>query len=302
MFRDQRELLANPGFLGLYLACLVLGAHAEDRRAVMFALAVIAAIAFCAWMMSFRRLLAMSGTPTSRVASAAQGYVELCGRGRNHPDFQVLSHLTGLPCIWYRYVVEQRTSNDKWKRISSGRSSESFMLHDGSGMCVVDPDHAEVIPRRKEVWTRDGYRYTEWLILPQETIYVLGEFSTLGGEGAELDLRKDVAELLTDWKRNQPQLLERFDLDKDGQISVKEWNLARSQATRDVRRAHNEIRTQPGTHVLHKPRDGRLFLISNIDPDKLARRYRLWAWAHVVVLVSATGTAAWVGTGTWLGV
>jgi hypothetical protein len=295
MFRDHRELLANPGFLGLYVACLVLGAHTEDRRGVVFALAVIVVIAFCAWMMSLRRLLAMSGTPTSRVASAAQGYVELCGRGRNHPDFQVLSRLTFLPCVWYRYIIEERRDN-KWKEVSSGRSDESFLLDDGSGTCVIDPEHAEVLPRRKEVWTKAGHRYTEWLILPSETIYVLGEFSTLGGASAELDLRNDVAELLTDWKRNQPQLLERFDLDKDGKISMKEWNLARSQATRDVRKTHNEIRTQPGTHVLHQPRDGRLFLISNIDPDKLARRYRVWAWVHLIVMVSAVGAAGWAPT------
>jgi hypothetical protein len=300
MFRDQRENLAHPGFLGVYLIVGLFGAHAEDRHAILLSLVVIAAIAFFAWMMSLRRLLAMSGTPTSRIASAAQGYVELVGSGRNHPDFQVLSRLTYLPCIWYRFVVEQRNSKNKWERVSSGRSDESFILHDGSGLCIVDPDHAEVIPRKKEVWTRGDFRYTEWLILPQETIYVLGEFSTLSGATADLDLKRDVGDLLAEWKRNQPQLLARFDLDKDGSISDKEWALARSQAKREVRKTHNDIRTQPGTNVLHKPRDGRLFLISNVDPEKLARRYRLWAWVHLVAFVGAVGGASWLSTmGGW---
>ena len=296
MFRDQRELLANPGFLGVYLIVGMLGVYAENRQAILFALALIAAIAFFAWMLSLGRLLAMSGTPTSRIASAAQGYVELVGRGRSHPDFQVLSRLTFLPCVWYRFIVEQRNSKNKWERVSSGRSDESFMLHDGSGLCVVDPDHAEVIPRRKEVWTQGEFRYTEWLILPQETIYVLGEFSTLSGESIELDLKRDIGELLAEWKRNQPQLLEHFDLDRDGTISEKEWTLARSQAKREVRKTHNEIRTQPGTNILHKPRDGRLFLISNIDPEKLARRYRVWAWAHLAAFVGAVGGVAGLST------
>ena len=296
MFRDQRELLANPGLLGVYLIVGMLGVYAENRQAILFALVVIAAIAFFAWMLSLRRLLAMSGTPTSRIASAAQGYVELVGRGRSHPDFQVLSRLTFLPCVWYRFIVEQRNSKNKWERVSSGRSDESFMLHDGSGLCVVDPDHAEVIPRRKEVWTQGEFRYTEWLILPQETIYVLGEFSTLSGATIELDLKRDIGELLAEWKRNQPQLLEHFDLDRDGTISEKEWTLARSQAKREVRKTHNEIRTQPGTNILHKPRDGRLFLISNIDPEKLARRYRVWAWAHLAAFVGAVGGAAGLST------
>jgi hypothetical protein len=266
--------------------------HAEDRRAILVSLVVIAAVAFLAWMLSLRRLLAMSGTPTSRIASAAQGYVELVGRGRNHADFQVLSRLTSLPCLWYRFVVEQRDGNNKWRRVSSGRSEESFILDDGSGLCVVDPEHAEVIPRKKEVWTRGDYRYTEWLILPQDAVYVLGEFSTLSGETLDLDLNRDVGELLAEWKRNQPQLLERFDLDKDGSISGKEWALARSQARREVRKTHNELRTRPGTHVVGKPRDGRLFLISNVNPDKLARRYRLWAWVHLAAFVAAVGGAA----------
>ena len=296
MFRDQRELLANPGFLGVYLIVGMLGVHAENRQAILFALGVIAAIAFFAWMLSLRRLLAMSGTPMSRIASAAQGYVELVGRGRCLPEFQVLSRLTFLPCVWYRFIVEQRNSKNKWERVSSGRSDESFVLHDGSGLCVVDPDHAEVIPRRKEVWTQGDYRYTEWLILPQETIYVLGEFSTLSGETIELDLKRDIGELLAEWKRNQPQLLERFDLDRDGTISEKEWSLARSQAKREVRKTHNEIRTQPGTNLLHKPRDGRLFLISNINPEKLTNRYRLWAWAHLIAFVAAVGGVAWLST------
>ncbi len=294
MFRSQRENLAHPGFLGVYLVVGALGVHAEDRRAILVSLAVIAAVAFFAWMLSLRRLLAMSGTPTSRIASAAQGYVELVGQGRNHPDFQVLSRLTFLPCLWYRFVVEQRDGNNKWKQVSSGRSEESFLLHDGSGLCVVDPDHAEVIPRRKEVWTQGDYRYTEWLILPHETVYVLGEFVTLGGENVDLDLKRDVGELLAEWKRNQPQLLERFDLDKDGRISDREWALARSQAKREVRKTHNEIRTRPGTNVLHKPRDGRLFLISNVGPEELTRRYKVWAWVHLVVFVAAVGGVGWI--------
>ena len=68
--------------------------------------------------------------------------------------------------------------------------------------------------------------------------------------------------------------------------------LARAQARREVRKTHNEIRTQPGTHMLHRPRDGRLFLITNIDANKLEWRYKFWAWLHLAVLIGAVvGTA-----------
>jgi hypothetical protein len=292
MFRDLREREVDPLLLGGYLVLLGIGAQVESREGWATALALMALAAFFAWMMSLRRALAIDDTPTSRIGSAAQGYVELVGRGRNHPNFPVVSKLTQLPCLWYRYIVEQRTSNNKWQRVASGRSNESFVLEDGSGECLVDPEHAEVVPGRKETWYQGDYRYTEWLILTPETVYALGEFSTIGGENLELDPKRDVSALLADWKRDHPGLLTRFDLDRDGQISEKEWMLARSQARREVKKTHNELRTQPGTHLLHQPRDGRLFLISNIDPAKLSRRFTIWAWVHLVVFVGAVGGAA----------
>lgn len=287
MLLDYRERLAEPLILGAYVGMVAMGWHVDVPDTKSLALVLVAVLAVAAWVMSFRRWRAMGDTPTSRIASAAQGYVELVGQGRNIPEFPVLSHLTQLPCLWYRYVVDERTSNNKWKRVASGRSTESFVIDDGSGMCLVDPEHAEVIPRRKETWYKNDFRYTEWLILPQDTVYLLGEFVTIGGANVQLDPKQDVAELLAEWKRNRPQLLARFDLDRDGEIGADEWILARSQARREVGKRHNEIRTQPGTHMVQKPRDGRLFLISNSDPSKLARRYRNWAWLHLAVFLAA---------------
>ena len=296
MLRDVRERIVDSLVLGGYLALLGIAAQVESREGWVVAFALMAPVAFLAWMLSFRRARAIGDTPTSKIASAAQGYVELVGQGRNLPDFPVLSKLTNLPCLWYRYIVEQRTANNKWERVASGRSDESFVLEDGSGQCLVDPEQAEVVPRRKETWRKGDFRYTEWLILTHDTVYALGEFSTIGGENLELDLKRDVSALLADWKRDHPGLLSRFDLDRDGQISEKEWMLARSQARRDVRKTHNELRTQPGTHLLHQPRDGRLFLISNIDPAQLSRRYAIWAWIHLAVLLGAVGASGWLAT------
>lgn len=294
MLRDLKERLADPVILAAYLSVIGIAAQLESRAAFQWSLVAAAALGFLAWMLSLKRLQAISGTPTSKIASAAQGYVELVGHGQHLPNFPILSRLTHLPCVWYRFVVEQRTSNNKWERVQSGRSQESFVLDDGTGQCLVDPEHAEVLPRGKEVWTQGSYRYTEWLILPQEKVYVLGEFSTIGGENLDLDLNRDVSTLLAEWKRDHPALLARFDLDKDGQISEKEWMLARAQARREVRKNHNELRAQPGTHLVHPPRDGRLFLISNIDPDRLSLRYRIWAWLHLIAFAGAVAGAGWL--------
>jgi hypothetical protein len=297
MLLIQRERLTHPGFLGIYLALAFVMLQIGDARVNKLILPAIAAVAFLAWLLSLKRMLAIGGTPTSKIASAAQGYVELIGRTLPHPAGALSSRFTLLPCVWYEYTVDQRQGDGKWHRIESGRSDDSFLLDDGSGLCLVDPENAEVLPRRADVTTQGtDYRYTESLILCKEEIYVIGQFSTIGGESADLNMEQDVSDLLSDWKRNKPALLARFDLDKDGQISEKEWALARAQARREVRKTHEEIRSQPGTNILHQPGDGRLYLISNLDPQKLQRRYTIWAWVHLFVAIGAVAGAAFFAT------
>ena len=295
MLLAQRERLAHPAFLGIYVGVPLIFIYARDLHAYIYAPPIIAVVAFVAWMLSLRRLLVIGGTPTSKIASAAQGYVELIGRAVAHPGGALRSPSSLLPCVWYQYTIEQRERDGKWHRIESGRSEDSFLLDDGSGICLIDPENAEVLPRNTETSTRGSdWRCRESLILPQDRVYAIGEFSTIGGELANLDLERDVGELLAAWKRDKPALLARFDLDKDGQIGEKEWMLARAQARRDVRKTHNEIRAQPDTHMLHQPRDGRLFLISNIDATRLEWRYKFWAWLHLAVLIAAVMATAYL--------
>jgi hypothetical protein len=81
--------------------------------------------------------------------------------------------------------------------------------------------------------------------------------------------------------------LKRFDLDHSGAIDLKEWELARRQAVREVEAQHREIRLSAGTNVLRAPADGRLFLVSNEIPAKVRFKYSLWAWAHAVIFIVA---------------
>lgn len=295
MFRDQLERLAHPGILGIYVLIPALFSHVRNGATLQYALPLVAIVAFFAWILSLRRLLAIGSTPTSKVASAAQGYVELQGIARAHPGGALLSRFTQLPCVWFQYTIEERSRDGKWHYVENGRSDDSFLLDDGTGQCLVDPEGAEVLPRSSDTITKGlDWRCRESLILPGDRICALGEFSTIGGETANLDLEHDVGELLAQWKRDKPTLLARFDLDKDGQIGEREWMLARAQARRDVRKTHDEIRSQPGTNVLHKPHDGRLFLISNVDAQSLHLRYKVWAWVHLAVLIAAIAGTAWV--------
>ena len=276
---------------GIHFIILVFALEADTAKGWPFALAAMAIVSFFAWMASYRRYRQIHDLPTSKVASAAQGYVELSGRSAQLPGVPVTSRCSGLPCCWHRYYIERQTSDNKWAHEDSGASNEHFLLIDDSGECVISPEGAEVLPARKRTWTLDEHRYTEWLLLPQDPLYAVGEFATISGTVAELDENQDVSDLLSDWKKDQRQLLERFDLNQDGTLDLKEWELARLQARREVRRQHQDIRSRDGVHILRKPRDGRLFLLASELPDKLGRRFAFWSGLHLLVFFGAGGAS-----------
>lgn len=276
---------------GGYLILLFVGFHIDTPQGWRWVLAAVAVLALIAWVLALRRARAVSDTPTAKIASAAQGYVELLGSGVALDGPPLMSPLRPLPCLWYRYKIE-RKRGDKWVTESSGESTDSFLIDDGSGRCVVDPEGAEVLPRTTDTWQEGDYRYSQALIVSGERIYVLGAFRTLGGDSLRLDLREDVKHLLAEWKKDMPKLLERFDLDGNGTLDLREWQLARSQARREVERNHRELRAAPDTHMMGRPTDGRLYLISTLPPEKIERRFRLWAIAHVTVFfLSLAGLA-----------
>lgn len=202
----QLVLLAIPGFL-------------ESSAGWLIALALMLVCSLWLWRANFRRARAVEDTPTSKIASAHQGYVELVGAACLGKT-PLAAPLTGRQCVWYRYRVEKKGSKNKWITERSGSSDNPFLV---------------------------------------------------------------------DGKQHQSALHERFDLDRDGAVDEREWDLARRAAQREVQRRHREIMVQPVTHVLRKPDAGRPFLVSNLDPAKLGRRHRLWQWLHLVLALTAGG-------------
>ena len=287
--REYAQLVTS----GAQLLLLFAGIYLGSREGWLGCLSVMALVSFFAWLSALKRLRAIRGTPTSRVASAAQGYVELIGRGKPFAGTPLISKLRVLPCLWYRYKVEHRTSQDKWESLDSGESSDSFVLRDDSGECVVDPEYAEIITKHHDHWQDADYRYTEWKIINNDTLYIIGEFRTRSG-AVEFDSRAELNALLAEWKRDKPALHARFDLNNDGELDMNEWMLARQAAKREVAKMRREVHAQPDLHLIGQPRDGKLFLISNLTPEKLSRRYLFWSWAHVVIFFGALGALGWL--------
>ncbi|HET7833598.1 MAG TPA: GIDE domain-containing protein [Gallionella sp.] len=287
--REYAQLVTS----GAQLLLLVIGFKLESRNAWFTCLGLMALISVFAWLSALKRLRAIRDTPTSKVASAAQGYVELIGRGQPFGDPPLLSKFTQLPCLWYRYKVEERASRDKWKTVDSGESSDSFLLRDDSSECVVDPEQAEIITKHRDQWVKGNYRYTEWKLIKEDNLYVIGEFRTHAG-GAEFNSREELNALLTEWKQDMPALHARFDLNKDGVLDMEEWLLARQAAIHEVETRMREAQAQPEINIISLPRDGKLFLISNLTPDRLSRRYRFWSMAHLAIFFGALTAIGWL--------
>lgn len=288
------KLVASDWLTGsLHFLILAVAAQAEDAALWPYALMAMAVVSFLAWIACYRRYRHVHDLPTSKIASAAQGYVELFGRAELLPGSTLVTTRTGIPCCWRRHYIERRDSNNNWTFVESGESTEHFLLVDDTGQCVISPEGAEVITDRKETWTQGDYRHTEWLLLPEGRLYALGEFSTVSGAVSARDERADVGRLLAEWKQDRQRLLQRFDANRDGAVDLQEWERARLEARIEVRRHHDAGRAAAieGVHLMRKPSDGRPFVLANELPDRLGWRFAIRGLIHLAVFFGAGATS-----------
>jgi hypothetical protein len=290
---------------------------------IVIGLAAAAVYSFWYAFKAWAKNRVIEDTPTSRVRSAAQGYVELSGQGLLPADSQNKGPLTATPCTWWRYKIEERRYSGRsrsWSTIDSGTSDAPFLLDDGTGQCLIDPRGAEVFPSASDVWygpsewpemhipngtgifgwlvdtfVTGKYRYTEHRLQPHEHVYAIGAFRSLGGVSVESP-DAAIADLLREWKQDQAKLLARFDGNHDGTLSSGEWEQARAAARRQVLDGRAAVVRPPSVNVLADPMDGRSFLLAASDGESLARRFRRRALAGIGGFVGSSAALTWMLT------
>ena len=291
--------------------------------------AMIALAAIFAWsaLRAVRRARLVADTPTCKVRSAPQGYVELWGVGRQMDGPPIIAPLSGLPCVWYRYLVEEERrvevrgrSEMRWVTVEQGRSDDLFWLEDATGRVVVDPDGAEVTPKARDIWYSGAgaalgnqpafiasyfircpggarHRFTEERLGERQNLYALGLLRSARSEVDVPTVETETVALLRDWKADQPSLKARFDLNGDGTIDQNEWMLARAQARREVLRARRGPETAASEPINIVRRTGdraRPFLLSAYPPSVLASRYRRSALFYSALFLFCGGLATWI--------
>jgi hypothetical protein len=299
-----------------------------SRGEFWFFLGILSAASVAGFYFGFRwlsRARLIEDVPTARIRSAQQGYVELSGTARMMDGQPILAPLTGAECCWYRYKIEKRHDKN-WRTVESDTSDDHFLLIDETGECLVDPEGAEVTPSDRSVWygssrfptnrnpKRDRifkvplfgssfhirintglemgsrYRYTEERIYPGDPCYALGLFKSLDDMDHHQNRRDMAARILRDWKQDRARMLARFDLNKDGEIDLKEWELARKAA---ATHADLEYRAQMERQVIHRlgTTNSRRhpFLLSTLPQFSLVRRYRFKGIAALAAFVTGGG-------------
>jgi hypothetical protein len=316
---------------GSWLAGLEQAVRHADAVGVGVALLAIAALV-CG-VLAFRylyRARLIEDTPTSTARSAHQGYVELEGIARRIEHSPVTAPLSGLPCCWYRYKVEELETarsdghtRTRWQVVARGESKDTFWLEDDTGRVAVDPEGAEIHPRYKDTWqSRSGlagiarpteffvgffathssattYRFTEERINRNDPVYALGLLKNLGSHANAPTIDDRVLAILRDWKQDQARLHERFDLNRDGKIDEKEWLLARVAAKREAERAHaDELQqTVEGINLLTHPRDGRRpYILSAFPQRELVARKQRWVALYGAGFFIFGTVAVWLYT------
>ncbi len=283
--------------------------------AFWFLVAGLCLFSLVALYFSFRNLhraRLIEDTPTSRIRSAPQGYVELIGAAAMMSGEPVIAPLSGLPCCWWRYRIERKQEEKGWRVTRSETSDSLFLLRDDTGECVIDPDGATISPSGRSVWYGatptpaagpdrgagtfniestvfglnvsvnntfvSDYRYTEETIIPGDPLYAIGLFKSLG-EADRQAIRDDmIKERLRQWKADHASLLKRFDRNRDGRIDEQEWELARRSARTEVMREQMRERDDYTIHTLSDTgSQTRPLLISTREEFAIVRQFRIWA-------------------------
>jgi len=138
------------------------------------------------------------------------------------------------------------------------------------------------------------YRYTEKRIHSGDPLYTLGMFVTLGAYEGESTIRTETRDLLSSWKRNKKNLLKRFDLNQDGQIDLREWEIVQKTAGKEVAKPQPNKTKLTQTNVLKKPSNPDLpFILSATSQSELIFRQRRNSLLYVAGFLMLGSTTVW---------
>lgn len=116
--------------------------------------------------------------PSTSIAAAAQGLVEVKAKTVQFDNKPLTVPRLGIPCVWYRYETVDY-HNQQQKKVDARESYSRFYIADTTGVCAVDPLHAEIHPKKSKQIQEGTTLYNISWIGFDESVYVLGWLHTL---------------------------------------------------------------------------------------------------------------------------
>ena len=138
-------------------------------------------------------------------------------------------------------------------------------------------------------------KWVEEIIVDGTLLYVLGYASVKSLEGPTLNEKKIAA--LRELKQN-PQNLQQFDHDGDGEISTDEWETARKSVEEKI--IHESLqnkqqRKKQEEHIVIGKKKGRPLIITEThSEDQLTSRYRYYSIPLFFAAAATTGGAIYL--------
>jgi hypothetical protein len=199
------------------IAVILVGAHSLFATSIneLSALAWVAAVGGLYLFVVGFRLLArkhlVADTPTSKVASASIGLVEV--NGQVSGPYTVPAAITGHLCLLYRTVAWQQGDarrRNEWDKVAEEKQHVPFFLSDGTGQLLVDaqdaelelqgdfrrefdasplsfsdlPDQVSAFLARNKVTASRRIRIEEWSVKPDDSLFIVGTLAENAGATA----------------------------------------------------------------------------------------------------------------------
>ncbi|MCB1936891.1 MAG: hypothetical protein KDF59_13210 [Nitrosomonas sp.] len=289
----------------------------HDNQLIFLAAASIIALA-CFWFVFhyLKRARLIEDTPTSKIRSAAQGYVEIVGAVFPVKNKTLVSPLSGKDCVWYSYKIQRYQRSGKsshWTTIEEGTSNQRFAIRDNTDACIIQPEAAEVMTSHSRTWYGNTprpdqvdnrnillralntrrYRYIEKYIYVHDVIYALGFFSTSGGGRNIPNHHQMTGQVIREWKKNYKDILNRFDRDKNGEIDLQEWEAVREAAKLEAEKRRQALTQLPSMNTLGRTSDKRHpFILSTFSQKTLAKKFRRYAFFNLAGVAASTAVIA----------
>ncbi|MFQ5606521.1 MAG: hypothetical protein ACE5GA_01135 [Candidatus Zixiibacteriota bacterium] len=257
-------------------------------------------LALLATLTMFQRKRVAQNTPTSKLRSLQMGTVEICGRAKR--KYALQSPHSMVRCVYYRYRVLKKqirhtsegVATEQWVVVDRGDSGPvPFYLEDDTGQALIDPQGAIMSGLQTEEFSGsmadllsgaalDRTRKVIETVIPEgASLYILGHARPL--KNSAQDQQQEYRRRLKALKRS-PDKLAKYDADRDGEISMEEWAVARQDIESGLLVEKLRADNMTDTAVVGEHPGGGLFFISDRPERELIAGY-LWK----IPLVGALG-------------